>query len=136
MIDRLLTLRKKGIKLITQVRNGDQCGSMCLPIFMTGEERRAGEVAAFYFHGVLPSRFCLVVDGSETRKYVNLLLSLGMSPRFKERLERDGIFSKADKFWLSGREIYDEGFGFVTTLEDRYQKTSELCMDRWSSRPR
>ncbi|GEM_PF-4005451 len=55
MIDQLLLLRQSGVKVTTVVRNGAQCGSMCLPVFMAGQERRAGEVSAFYFHGVLPS---------------------------------------------------------------------------------
>lgn len=136
MIDQILLLRKSGVKVTTVVRNGAQCGSMCLPVFMAGEDRRAGEISAFYFHGVLPSRFCMQTDTKATESYLQLLRSLGMSPEFQDQLKNEGVFATADKYWMSGTELFQNGKNFVTHLESRIEKKSGQCLSRWPDRPR
>lgn len=136
MIDQLLFLRRSGIKVTTVVRNGAQCGSMCLPVFMAGQERRAGEISAFYFHGVLPSRYCMQTDQKATESYLRLLRDLGMNSQFQDQLRSKDVFASADKYWMSGAELFKEGKNFITHLESRLEKKSGQCLSRWPDRPR
>lgn len=135
MIEELKALKAKGVQLITEVRNGDQCGSMCLPIYLTGDERHAGDVAAFYFHGVLTNALCTEIDSAATEKYLEQMLSLGMNRGFAEKLKSEAVFATPSKTWFSGKDLFKEGRGFITKLDGHIQKVGVQCLNKWGNRP-
>jgi ATP-dependent protease ClpP protease subunit len=135
MIEELTALKATGVKLITEVRNGNQCGSMCLPIYLTGTERHAGDVSAFYFHGVLTNVLCTEIDTAATEKYLEQMISLGMNRGFAEKLKSEGVFATPSKTWFSGKDLFKEGRGFITKLEGRVQKVDLQCLNKWGNRP-
>lgn len=120
---RIIERMKKTHIVDTRVRRGYKCYSMCVPIFLKGERRFAGENAIFMFHEPTARDF---YTGEEVRQ-----------PAFEQALttrrfvDRYFVNSNADPAWLerllaewkgrdvfkSARELVDEGSGIVTELE-------------------
>ncbi|MEL6323927.1 MAG: ATP-dependent Clp protease proteolytic subunit [Pseudomonadota bacterium] len=108
--------------VMTEILPGDDCLSMCVPIFMQGEQRRAAPNARFMFHQ--PIAVDLYTDEvaeqlPAEREYV--------AERFLRRYFDDGQVDPAwvDRLrddwqrgdvWKSGRDLVDEGSGIVTEL--------------------
>ena len=120
---RIIERMKRTHIVDTRVRRGYKCYSMCVPIFLEGERRIAGENATFMFHEPTARDF---YTGEEVRR-----------PAFERALttrrfvDRYFVNSPTDPAWLeqllaewkgrdvfkSARELVDEGSGIVTELE-------------------
>lgn len=135
IIETLQDLKKQGVALTTSVKNGTQCGSICLPIYLAGETRKAGTHSSFYFHGVTHA-FCNIPNESLTEEYVQLLKSLGASEKLIQHLMAEEAFSTPGEYWMSGKELAEEGDGFVTELSGRHSKLTPQCPNRYPARPR
>jgi ATP-dependent protease ClpP protease subunit len=107
----------------TRVGFKRNCLSMCVPIFMEGENRIAAANARFMFHQ--PQLYDMVteerVDVPEMEKRIT-------TARFYRRYFEGSVMNEAwgeqlkidweDKdVWKTGRELVDEGSGLVTELE-------------------
>lgn len=135
IIEQLQGLQKQGIKITTSVKNGDQCGSICLPIYLVGNERRAGSHAAFYFHGVT-HLFCNIPNERLTEDYISLLLDLGAKKEFIDFLRAEEAFTTPGEYWMSGKELHEQGQGFVSELTGNHRKARPQCPNRFPERPR
>lgn len=135
IIEQMQELQRQGVKIITSVKNGDQCGSICLPIYLAGDQRRAGSHATFYFHGVT-HLFCNVPNERLTEEYISLLLELGAKKEFIDFLRAEEAFTTPGEYWMTGKELYDQGQGFITEITGRHRKLRPQCPNRFPERPR
>ncbi len=107
----------------TRVGDGAFCASMCVPIFLAGEDRVAGAGARFMFHE--PSSVDFYTDEKAKK------------PAFEQRMDADRFFEryftrspmnaawrarlredwKGRDVWKTGAELVAEGSGVVTRLE-------------------
>ncbi len=109
-------------QLETRVGAGDDCFSMCVPIFLTGETRTAAANARFMFHE--PASFDsftgeraggpaferrFVADRFFDRYFENS----PMTPAWRAQLERDWV---GRDVWKSGADLWLENSGVLTAL--------------------
>lgn len=114
---------KRTHDLETRVRRGRNCLSMCVPIFLQGEERIAHPRARFMFHEPasydsftgeradepeFERRF--VADRFFDRYFENS----PMTPEWRAYLEREWV---GKDVWKTGAELVEENSGVVTKLE-------------------
>lgn len=111
---------KKERQLITLVRNGEVCGSMCVPLYVQGDRRLAGEVAAFMFHGATPNGYTNIPDQKKSRDLTNMFVDAGVSTEWIESLWAKKVFSVPGEFWISGLELVEEKSKVVTELVSRH----------------
>jgi len=117
----LLQRIKQTHKLDTYVASNEICMSMCVPLFLQGNNRIAGSSARFMFHE--PKRFH--EDGSEakgfsferealTRRFFDrYFVNSPMTEAWRERLERN--WAGKDVF-KSGKQLVEERSNIVTRL--------------------
>lgn len=113
----LLRLKKReGYKIDSTVHNGEICGSMCVPLFVQGERRYAGEVSAFMFHGVVKHGFTNVPDEERTRSLINLFFDAGVSRDWISLMWERKAFSTPGSYWLTGQQLLNEKSNIVNFL--------------------
>lgn len=106
----------------TRVRAGATCASMCVPIFLAGENRIAGADAAFMFHE--PSSVDFVTDEKidkpaferrmdAERFFERYFTRSPMDAVWREKLREDW---KGRDIWKTGAELVEEGSNVVTRL--------------------
>lgn len=106
----------------TRVGPGATCASMCVPIFLAGEERIASANSAFMFHE--PSSVDFITDervkkpAFEQRRdaerfFERYFTDSPMNPAWREKLREDW---KGRDVWRTGAELAAEGSGVVTRL--------------------
>lgn len=109
--------------LETHVASGDDCLSMCVPIFLAGDVRRAGRAARFMFHE--PSAYDAITGerarepAFERRRDADRFFrrhfdASPMDPAWRERLRSEWV---GRDVWKSGADLVAEGSGVVTDLE-------------------
>lgn len=135
IIEILQDLKKQGTHVTTFVKNGTQCGSICLPIYLAGHTRRAGSHSTFYFHGVTHF-FCNIPNARLTEEYIQMLKDLGASEKLIQHLRDDEAFTTPGEYWMTGKELYEDGDGFITELLGRHSKAKPQCPNRDPGRPR
>lgn len=107
----------------TRVRRGYKCYSMCVPIFLHGERRIAGETARFMFHEPTVRDFYsgekvripAFEQARTTRRFVERYFV--NSPTDPEWLERLLAEWRGRDVFKSGHALLTEGSGIVTELE-------------------
>ncbi len=113
---------KRTHQVDTYVAGGDACLSMCVPIFLRGEERRAGRSARFMFHE--PSAYDAVTgepvkqprfekDFTTERYYRRFFGDSPMDPAWGEDLKQQW---RDKDIWKSAGQLVDEGANVVTDL--------------------
>ena len=107
----------------TRVRSRRACYSMCVPIFLMGEERNAAANARFMFHEPTAYDF---VTGEEVKepefekrhnseKFFNrYFVNSAMDPTWRDGLKAEW---RGRDIWKSGQALMDEGSNIVTALE-------------------
>lgn len=119
----VIAAMKRTHEIDTRVRARDICLSMCVPIFLQGEDRIAAPTAHFMFHQPTAVDFFTeeVVDRPDferrmdgERFYDRYLIASGVNPVWGETLkaEWDG-----KDVWKTGKELFEEDAGIVTALE-------------------
>ncbi len=118
----LLQRIKHTHKLDTYVASRAICMSMCVPIFLQGDNRIAAPDARFMFHE--PKRY--FDDGSEakgfsferealTRRFFNkYFVNSPMDAQWRGQLEKDWI---GKDIFMSGAQLLEDGSNIVTRLE-------------------
>ncbi|MCB2113930.1 MAG: ATP-dependent Clp protease proteolytic subunit [Parvularculaceae bacterium] len=107
----------------TRVGSGDECASMCVPIYLAGEERIAARDALFMFHE--PSSYDLVTQkrvdkpGFEQRMtskrfFDRYFAASEMDPQWRENLR---VAWKGRDLWFTAEELVEQGSGVVRTLD-------------------
>jgi len=114
---------KRTHEVDTRVRARDICLSMCVPIFLQGEDRIAAPSSHFMFHQ--PTAVDFFTEEKVERPaferrmdaerfYNRYLIASGVNPVWGETLkaEWDG-----KDVWKTGKELFEEDAGIVTVLE-------------------
>lgn len=97
------------------VANGAVCASMCVPIYVQGQEKVAGPASAFMLHGV-STWYSNSLQPEETERYVNALLERNVSSQFIQSLKLLGVFAISADYWANGQKLFDERTGIVDKL--------------------
>jgi ATP-dependent protease ClpP protease subunit len=113
-------MRSEGKTILTVVDNGQNCGSMCVPVYLQGERRYAGEVSAWFFHGVTRS-FSNVPIEARTRALLNIFIDAGVSEKWLDKMWERKAFSTPGEYWMSGTELHKEKSGIITHLRGRHR---------------
>lgn len=120
---RVIERMKKTHIVDTRVRRGYKCYSMCVPIFLQGEKRVAGENADFMFHEPTARDFYTGEEVNQpaferaltTRRFVDrYFVNSDTDPAWLERLLTEW---KGRDVFKSARELVEEESGIVTELE-------------------
>lgn len=108
--------------LVTRVGPQGFCGSMCVPIYMTGKRRMAAPDAEFYFHDAfaadpLTSK-ALPQDGRDRqyamiefrKQFRQAKIDEAWANELRRGIDRDG------EVWATGEALYQARAGVVTRL--------------------
>lgn len=107
----------------TRVAAGATCASMCVPVFLAGEDRVAAPTSRFMFHE--PSSVDFITDEKvrkpafERRRdaerfFERYFTRSPMNAQWREKLREDW---KGRDIWKTGEELVAEESGVVTRLE-------------------
>lgn len=135
LIDRIKTLKDSGIEIHTTVKNGNKCASMCVPIFMQGSKRSAGEVSSFMFHGAFGG-FSNTPIESETKRLIDSFTESDVSQIFLQKLIDTDVFNKPGQYWITGQELFDNHSNIVTNIINRHIIFKPTNLNPWFDRPR
>ena len=113
---------KRSHRVDTQVGPGESCLSMCVPIYLQGETRRAGASSKWMFHE--PEFYDTVTDektevrDSERRAlaerfFEKYIANSPITPAWQTRLKAEW---QGQEVWRSGQQLMDERSGIVTEL--------------------
>lgn len=114
---------KRTHRVDTRVKAGATCASMCVPIFLSGENRMASAGSRFMFHE--PTSVDYFTE-EESRKpafeqqmdaerfFDRYFTASPMDPAWRESLREAW---KGRDVWKSGAELVAEGSGVVTALD-------------------
>ncbi|AHI06073.1 hypothetical protein BDW_07865 [Bdellovibrio bacteriovorus W] len=119
--DILDSAKSRGVVVTTQVNNGDECDSNCVPLFAQGNIRKAGAVAAFMLHGVSTPIISNIPEKASTEEMLAMIRD-GASEAWLQKLIEMQVFSIPAMFWMSGAELYKDNSGLVTELLPRFEK--------------
>jgi ATP-dependent protease ClpP protease subunit len=122
----LLQAEKAQRQVWTLVRNGETCGSMCVPLFMQGSRRLSAETAAFMFHGATTG-YTNVPEAAKTQEIIEIMTDAGASKAWFEELKKTGVFTLPGEYWISAKSLVDEGSQVITELTQRH-----LVEQAWS----
>lgn len=118
----LINAMKKNHHMITRVTGNNHCLSMCVPIFLSGEERIASATSRWMFHE--PQSYDYF-DGSkasqpefERQYYANrffdkYFVKSVIDPAWRDRLRQEWV---GQDVWRSGQQLFDERSNIVTRL--------------------
>ncbi|WP_119679492.1 ATP-dependent Clp protease proteolytic subunit [Indioceanicola profundi] len=115
MMDRLMTERQKGRRVITVVRGREICESMCVGLFMAGEARYAAPTAQFMVHAPRGLNSGTVTIRS-TGRMIDRLVNLGASTDWIERVKAAGGFSGLNDYRTSAAQLAQDQANVVTAL--------------------
>lgn len=122
IIEVLRAEKRAGREFVSLVVNGEVCASMCVPIYVQAQERRAGEMAVFMFHGTYDASWTNVPNVTRTKALLQYFLDAGVSESFLNDLWSKGAFSDPGEYWMSGRDLWDAKSGVLTRLQSRHRK--------------
>jgi ATP-dependent protease ClpP protease subunit len=108
--------KNNGLNVATYVPSGSACGSACTIIFMAGEERIAGEAAAFMVHGAQRESMPGFLNPLITNHIQQLYRDNGVSNDWIVELRKKLVFSGINDFWFSGRDAASKEVGFATIM--------------------
>lgn len=107
---------RSDLRLVTLVRQGNHCLSGCLPVFMEGEERVAGNASVWMIHGACRSNTNLP-SLELTQRYLDMMEGGGVGATFLDELVARGYVLNPGQYWLSGHELHaHEDANVITRL--------------------
>ena len=118
----LITEIKKTHTVETHVGPENICLSMCVPIFLQGDERRASAASAWMFHEPRSADFFTgeeVAEPEFERKYVSnrffqkYFTNSPMAPSWREKLESEW---EGKDIWRTGQQLTIENSNIITNL--------------------
>ncbi len=107
----------------TRVRAGRACYSMCVPIFLQGEQRSAARSARFMFHEPTAYDYFTgeeVKEPTFEKRYVSnqffnrYFVNSAMDPAWRDKLAAEW---RGKDVFRTGQALMDEGSNIVTVLE-------------------
>jgi hypothetical protein len=121
---RVLRTIRKTHTLVTRVQSGDLCASMCVPIYLQGQQRLAAADAEFMFHEVNYRDFFSnevdrdvpdsAISAETDRLFVKYFEAAGASAGWIRRVRSEVAGGR--EVWETGRELVDEKSGVVQHL--------------------
>jgi len=122
---RLLRKIRQTHTLITTVGEGAICASMCVPVYVQGQERTAAADAEFMFHEVLFRDFfskdadssvpASSISSETDRFFDKYFAEAGVSQTWIRKVRTD--IAGGNEVWKTGRELVDENSGVVQKIE-------------------
>lgn len=118
----VINLMKKSHKIVTFVGGRHSCLSMCVPIFLQGDERVAAPSSKWMFHEPRSVDFFTDKTIKEpefehrrmVQKFVNrYFVNSSVSPTWRKKLIRDW---KGKDVWFTGQELFNQKSGIITRL--------------------
>lgn len=116
----LRSIREKHV-VVTSVDEGAMCASMCVPVYLQGQQRIAAADADFMFHKVVfrdffsnerdPSVPAASIDAETDRFFETYFVAAGVSQTWTRKLRSE--IAGGNEVWKTGRELVDEKSGIV-----------------------
>lgn len=109
---------KKTHYITTYVARGNTCGSMCVPIFLTGNRRIAAGASIWLFHDITDrdkndkSRRVLKPWMTDTM-FRNYYIPAGVSKPWIDDIK---MKIKGSDYWMTGREVHSSEANIITSL--------------------
>lgn len=116
LIEFLNTFKTSGGELITRVDQGEMCASSCVPLFVQGSKRVAGNVSSFMFHGVAVLMITNIPSEFETNIMLKYYREAGIQENWIQEHLALKVWSTPNETWYNGKELYENGSSFVTDL--------------------
>lgn len=113
LIDLLGEIRAEA-HLTTIVGEGDLCASMCVAIFIQGDDRFASPASSWMFHGT-SMRLGNVPNPARTESHFDLFRARNIDSAFIDYLFDGEYVIRPGAYWLSGRELFDQS-NIITRL--------------------
>jgi hypothetical protein len=95
---------RQQMSLATLVGENELCASMCVAIYIQGEERYASPASAWMFHGASASRGG-VPSLAMTMRYFGLFKDRGIDESFVNFLFENRYVTAPGTYWMSGSEL-------------------------------
>lgn len=129
IIELLRAEKRKGRHLITRVRNGAVCASMCLPIYLQGDERFAGPASSFMFHAVHASfGYGGIARPEQTARYLQYFREAGVSSVWLDQAIQEGVFDSPQPTWYNGQELLAANANLVLAPLPRKEQMRSLTL--------
>lgn len=100
----LAEMRDGPRELVTLVENGNTCGSLCVILFVQGEQRIAYPASAWMFHGCRIAN-SVIPDPARTETMFGYLRERGIDSAFIDDFFAQGLHQTPGELWLSGTEL-------------------------------
>lgn len=114
MINILDELKVKNVRLTTRVDQGSICASSCVPLFVQGQNRLAGNASSFMFHGVALYTLTNVPSENETDIMIDTYRKAGIAEKWIQEHIGMQVWSSPNETWYNGKELLENGSNFVT----------------------
>lgn len=113
---------KKTHLVETTVGEGANCLSMCVPIYLRGEQRSASRNSRWMFHQ--PSAYDYITDkkvdeneadrsAASDRFFEKYFVNSEMDPQWRDNLQKEWI---GKDVWRTGKQLYDERSNVILSL--------------------
>jgi len=112
----VLQMIKRTHRLSTAVMPGRRCGSMCVPIFLQGQQRYAARTSIFLLHevtGRLRNGRKVTKPGETMRLFRRYYLPAGVSVKWLNAILPK---LKNSNYWFSGRDLLENKTGVITDV--------------------
>lgn len=114
LIKVLTELKENNVELITRVDQGSMCASSCVPLFVQGQKRLAGNTSSFMFHGVALYAVTNIPGESDTKVMIDAYRKAGINEKWIQKHIDMQVWSSPNETWYNGKELLEDGSNFVT----------------------
>ena len=114
IINILDELKVNNVRLTTRVDQGSICASSCVPLFVQGQKRLAGNASSFMFHGVALYAVTNAPSENETKIMIDTYRKAGIAEKWIQDHIDMQVWSSPNETWYNGKELFENGSNFVT----------------------
>jgi ATP-dependent protease ClpP protease subunit len=135
LINTLDDLKNNNTGLTTRVDQGSMCASSCVPLFVQGQSRLAGNASSFMFHGVALYAVTNIPGEKDTKIMIDTYLKAGIDEKWIQKHIDMKVWSSPNETWYNGKELFEDGSNFVTGSLNN-QITFEPYNRNYTDKPR
>lgn len=128
-------LKENNIGITTRVDQGSMCASSCVPLFVQGQKRLAGNASSFMFHGVALYAVTNVPGEKDTKIMIDAYRKAGIAEKWIQEHIDMQVWSSPNETWYNGKELLENGSNFVTESLDNRISFEPYNRD-YSNKPR
>lgn len=114
LINILNELKENNTGLTTRVDQGSMCASSCVPLFVQGQKRLAGNASSFMFHGVALYAVTNVPGENDTKIMIESYRKAGIAEKWIQEQIDMQVWSSPNETWYNGKELLENDSNFVT----------------------